>query len=64
MDCDPNLINALEPSQLSEATRRALPRRKLGRRTVAVLIALLVYVLITVSIVGSAFIHAVTARAP
>jgi len=64
VNCDPSLISALEPSQLSEVTRRALPRRKLGRGTVAVLVALLVYVLITVSIVGFAFIHAVMARAP
>jgi hypothetical protein len=55
---DPKLIGALEPSQLTEATAHALPRRKLGRGTVALLVALRIYVLIAIPIVGYAFIHA------
>jgi hypothetical protein len=61
MNYNPKLINALEPSQLTTATKHALPRRKLGRGTVALLIALRVYVLIAIPIVGYAFIHALFA---
>jgi hypothetical protein len=55
---DPNLIDALEPGQLTAATEVALPRRKLGRTTVIMLIALRVYIFIAVPIVGYAFVHA------
>jgi hypothetical protein len=58
MTDDPNLIAALEPSQLTAATDVPLPRRDLGRRTVMLLIALRVYIFIAVPIVGYAFFHA------
>jgi hypothetical protein len=61
MNYDPKLISALEPSQFTSATKQALPRRKLGRGTVVLLIALRVYVLIAIPIVGYAFIHALFA---
>jgi len=58
---DPTLIGALEPSQLAVATQRKLPRRRLGRGTVALLILLRVYVVIAIPIVGYAFVHALVA---
>ena len=58
MTFDPNLVDALEPSQLTAATNVPLPRRKLGRATVIMLIALRVYIFIAVPIVGYAFLHA------
>ena len=58
MNYDPKLIGALEPGQLAEAKSRALPRRKLERGTVALLIALRVYVLIAIPVVCYAFVHA------
>ena len=53
-----NGIDSLEPSQLAAATIVPLPRRKLGRVTVALLIALRVYVFVAVPIVAYAFVHA------
>jgi hypothetical protein len=64
MNYDPKLTSVLEPGQLAEAKSRALPRRKLDRRTVALLIALRVYVLIAIPVVCYAFIHAVLAPSP
>jgi hypothetical protein len=58
---DPELISALEPSQLSAATEHPLQRRKLGRGTVALLILLRVYVVIAIPIVCYAFVHAILA---
>ncbi len=58
MAYDPNLADALEPSQLTAATEVPLPRRKLSRATTALLIALRVYIFIAVPIVGYAFFHA------
>jgi len=52
------LIGVLEPSQLTSSTERPLPRRMLGRGTLALLIVLRVYVVIAIPIVGYAFIHA------
>lgn len=62
MHHDANLISVLEPDQLTAATTRPLPRRKLGWKTVALLILLRVYIVIAVLIVIYAFIHAL--RAP
>ena len=56
---DYELISTLEPSQLTAATEHPLPRRKLGRRIVALLILLRVYVVIAIPIVCYAFVHAV-----
>jgi hypothetical protein len=58
MPYDPALIGALEPSQLTAATQRPLPRRTLGRGTLVLLILLRVYVIIAIPIVGYAFVHA------
>jgi len=61
MKYDPALINALEAGQLTAATQRPYPRRKLGRGVVALLVALRVYVVIAIPIVVYAFIHALLA---
>jgi hypothetical protein len=61
MSYDSNLIDALEPSQLTAATEIPLPRRRLGRATTILLIALRVYIFIAVPIVGYAFVHALMA---
>ena len=58
---DPTLINALEPGQFTAATEAPLPRRVLGRGTLALLILLRLYVVIAIPIVGYAFIHALRA---
>lgn len=58
MNCDPKLLDALEPSQLTAVSRCPLPRRSLGRGTLGLLIALRLYVLVAVPIVGYAFVHA------
>ena len=54
------LIGALEPGQLTTARDR-LPRRRLGRGTLTLLILLRVYVVIAIPIVAYAFIHALLA---
>ncbi|HLH48527.1 MAG TPA: hypothetical protein VKV96_04230 [Roseiarcus sp.] len=60
MSREAELIGALEPAQLTAATERALPRRKLGRGMTALLIALRLYIFIAVAIVGYAFVEALT----
>ncbi len=55
---DPNLADALEPTQFCAATQIPLPRRKLSRATTVLLIALRVYIFIAVPIVGYAFVRA------
>ncbi len=55
-----NLIDALEPSQLTAVTERPLPRRALGRGTLILLIALRVYIFVAIPIVIYAFVHALT----
>ena len=61
MQYDPALIGALEPGQVTAATQHKLPRRKLGRGTLGLLILLRVYVVIAIPIVGYAFVHALLA---
>jgi hypothetical protein len=61
MNYDPKLLAALEPSQLTAASQRPLPRRKLGRGTLGLLIALRAYVIVALPIVGYAFVHALLA---
>jgi hypothetical protein len=56
---DSEMLAALEPSQLSVATERPLPRRRLGWRILTLLTVLRVYVVVSVAIVGYAFIHAI-----
>ena len=60
MSYDPNLVDALEPGQLTAVTKVPLPRRQLGRATTALLIALRIYIFMAVPIVGYAFVHALT----
>ncbi|MDA8251925.1 MAG: hypothetical protein M0Z28_22555 [Rhodospirillales bacterium] len=48
----------LEPTQLTAATERKLPRRRLGHGATALLVLLRIYVLIAVPIVGYAFVRA------
>ena len=55
---DPKLISVLEPSQLTTTMEQPLPRRKLGRGSVTLLILLRVYVIVAIPIVCYAFIHA------
>lgn len=61
METDQELIEALEPSQLTINAESPLPRRRLGRGTLALLVLLRVYVFIAVPIVGYAFVHALLA---
>jgi hypothetical protein len=58
MAYDPALINALEPGQLVAATTRPLPRRKLSKGVLALLVLLRVFILIAVPVVIYAFVHA------
>lgn len=61
MDYDPASSDALEPSQHAAATLPPLPRRVLGRGTLALLVLLRAYVVIAVPVVGYAFVHAMLA---
>ena len=61
MDAARELIDALEPSQLTVNAERPLPRRRLGSGTLALLIVLRIYVIVAVPIVGYAFFHALMA---
>jgi hypothetical protein len=54
-----SLTSVLEPGQLTSETQRPLPRRRLGRRIVALLVLLRVYVIVAIPVVCYAFIHAV-----
>jgi hypothetical protein len=58
MAYDPALVSALEPDQFVAATKRPLPRRKLTKGVLALLVALRVFILIAVPIVIYAFVHA------
>ncbi len=55
---DVDLLKALEPAQISLAAGSPLPRRKLGRGTVALLFILRIYVLVAVPLIGYAFFKA------
>jgi hypothetical protein len=54
----PESIGALSPGPLTAMTQNPLPRRQLGRGTLALLILLRVYVIVAIPIVGYAFVHA------
>jgi len=58
MDKSTELIAALEPNQITAVALQPLPRRQLGRATVALLILLRIYIIIAVPIVGYAFVNA------
>ncbi|THD44507.1 MAG: hypothetical protein E7774_10300 [Bradyrhizobium sp.] len=51
-------LEALEPDQFVAATETPLPRRKLSRGVLVLLIALRIYVFITAPIVVYAFVRA------
>jgi hypothetical protein len=51
-------VEVLEATQLAAAAKAPLPRRVLGRGTLALLIALRVYVFVAIPIVAYAFVHA------
>ncbi len=53
-----------ETPQGLPATLPPLPRRALGRGTLALLVLLRVYVVVAVPIVGYAFVHALSAPHP
>lgn len=63
MPHDPALLAALAPGQHTDQAEQPLPRRQLGRFTLGLLIALRVYIVIAVPVVGYAFLHAL-ATAP
>jgi hypothetical protein len=51
-------LDALEPSQRSAATQTPVPRRKLPRGVLVLLIVLRIYVFVAAPLVAYAFIHA------
>lgn len=55
---DREALDSLEPSQLTQYSERPLPRRRLGRGAVLLLVLLRVYVLIAIPIVAYAFVRA------
>jgi hypothetical protein len=59
---DSDLIRVLDKGQLTTNTQTKLPRRKLGRGELSLLIALRIYVLVAIPIVGYAFVHALRAQ--
>jgi hypothetical protein len=61
MATDPALISALEPDQLVAAMSRPLPRRKLTKGVLALLVGLRVFIIIAIPIVIYAFVHALLA---
>jgi hypothetical protein len=61
MRYDPALMNLLEPTQRTAATKIPLPRRALGPWTRALLILLRIYVILAVPLVGYSFVHALLA---
>jgi hypothetical protein len=63
MNHESELINALEPGQLTAFLEQPMSRCRLGRGAVALLIALRVYVIVAIPIVGYAFIQALGGHA-
>jgi hypothetical protein len=61
VDYDAHLLHALEPSQLTSATREPLPRKALGRGAVLLLVVLRIYVVVAVALVCYAFVRALIA---
>lgn len=58
MRYDPATLDSLERSQLTQYSELPLPRRKLGRGTVMLLVLLRIYVLVAIPIVAYAFFRA------
>jgi hypothetical protein len=61
MDMESELSGVLEHAQLAETVQQKLPRRKLSRGVLTLLVLLRVYVVIAIPIVGYAFVHAINA---
>ena len=55
---DPELLQVLKSAPFSVAAKTRLPRRKLGRGMLALLVLLRVYVLLAIPLVAYAFIRA------
>jgi len=55
---DSDLVNVLEPGQRVSATSQPLPRRELKGGVLALLVALRVFIFISVPIVIYTFVHA------
>ncbi len=55
---DDNPLCALEPGQTTTATGHPLPRLKLGRGTLVLLVVLRIYVVVAIPVVIYAFIQA------
>lgn len=64
MDFDPGSLAVEEPARHAAATLPPLPRRVLGRGTLALLILLRLYVAVAIPVVGYAFVHALLAPHP
>ena len=67
MDFDPASLAAPAPTEQAAAAGAALPplpRRVLGRGTLALLVLLRAYVAVAVPVVGYAFVHAMLASHP
>ena len=62
MDFEP--LAAPDMAELATSALPPLPRRVLGRGTLALLILLRVYVVVAIPVVGYAFVHAVLATHP
>jgi len=58
MTSDSELLDALEPGQLTAFLDQPMSRRRLSRGALALLIALRVYVVLAIQIVGYAFVQA------
>jgi hypothetical protein len=57
---DAGLISFLEAEQLSHTKQTVLPRRKLSKGILLLLILLRLYVFLAIPLVAYAFIHALT----
>lgn len=53
-----SVLDSLEPSQLTRYAERPLPRKRLRRGTLVLLVVLRIYVLIAIPIVAYAFVRA------
>jgi hypothetical protein len=64
VDHDPRLLDALEPGQLSAALALPVPKCKVGRAALTLLIMLRLYVIVAIPIVGYTFAQALVVHHP
>jgi hypothetical protein len=57
---DPELMSCLEHAQLSHFKQQNLPRRRIGKGVLTLLILLRLYVFLAIPLVAYAFIHALS----